>query len=245
MMGQCVCKNGQRYNVIILAGGAGSRMGTASDYVPKALATLGESRVIDHIITRHLPVAGKFIIGTAWHADLLEAYTRGRYGGVPLEFSREIPDQLRNNAFSTLLCLDHTDSRMPTLLTFCDLLAGGITCLEGDTLFTATKATQGRVGTFRHTVVRKGSRFAGIEKHKNPVSLSATVEGLVGYFDFSDTIVLKSIAYTKASKLQDFTEDVVLAYARQRKVTIRECPFLYEFGTENDIAAVRELWKAT
>ncbi len=240
MIGQCYSADGRKYNVIILAGGAGSRMGDISDHVPKALAPLGNNRAIDHIIQQHLPVAGKFIIGTGWHADLLEAYVRGRYNGVPIEFSRETPNEMRNNAHSTMLCLDHADSRLPTVITFCDLIIGGTSSLIGDAIFIATHNTAGNIGTFRH--VTHSGRIILCD---DPVKMADGVGGVLGYFSFSNTVLLKSCAYVDAPSAMDLTDDIVKPYYAGVELPISECGFVYEFGTENDIQAVRKLWEAS
>ena len=79
MFGQAYSLEGKKYNIIILAGGAGSRMGVASDYIPKALTSFGSRRAIDFLIDKYIAVANKFIIGTGYHADLLQTYIKGKY----------------------------------------------------------------------------------------------------------------------------------------------------------------------
>ena len=114
MLGQAVSLEGNKYNVIILAGGNGTRLGEQSDYIPKALTQIGNKRAIDYLIERHIPVAHKFIIGICKHADLLQGYVEGRFKPLPIEFSRE--DELHNEAISLMYCLDHADIRYGTIV---------------------------------------------------------------------------------------------------------------------------------
>lgn len=60
MLGQCYAN--EKFNVIILAGGAGSRMGQASEFIPKALTKVGEFRAIDLLISRYLNISHRLII---------------------------------------------------------------------------------------------------------------------------------------------------------------------------------------
>ena len=89
MIGQAISIKNKKYNIIILAGGAGSRMGNASDFIPKALSKIGSKRAIDYIIERYSIVAHKFIIGVCYHSDLLKSYIKGNYSNLDIEFSEE------------------------------------------------------------------------------------------------------------------------------------------------------------
>ena len=68
-----------RFNVIILAAGLGYRLRPETEYVPKALVKIGQSRAIDYIIRKYQYIADKFIIATGYGADLLENYLKGKY----------------------------------------------------------------------------------------------------------------------------------------------------------------------
>jgi GTP:adenosylcobinamide-phosphate guanylyltransferase len=223
MLGKAITLNGDRYNVVILAGGNGTRMGEQSNYIPKALSQFGERRAIDYIIERYESIAHKFIIGTGKHYDLIEYYVRGRFPSLPIEFSRET--SLKNNAVSTLYCLDHADTSHPTLILFCDLLVVSNFVLERDTILVAGKNTTGKVGTFRHT-----DRFG---------------RGILGHFSFGNTSLLKSIAYYKyyRERLFDLTEDIVMDYNKEIPMRLEECGKVYEFGNNSDLEEVRKLWE--
>lgn len=242
MLGQFYSKIGSRYNIIILAAGAGQRMGVYSDVLPKALSEIGNYRAIDLLINKYCLVAHKFIVGTGFHADLLESYLLGRYSELPLEFSREPVEEIKNNFASFLYCLDHTDSRYPTIVTFCDLIILSNNCLVEDSLFVVTKDTLGHTGTFRHSFSALENRFI---VHPEPKDPSFLENGVLGTFVFSDTHLLKAQSYANWNTFTDFTEGPATFYTGNRPLTAIECKTVYEFGTLNDLCIVREMWKGT
>lgn len=223
MIGRAYSADGTKYNVVILAGGNGTRMGEQSDYIPKALSLIGNKRAIDYIIERYYNVAHKFIIGTCRHADLLESYVKGRFPASPIEFSRE--DELVNNAVSTLYCLDYADSRYGTIILFCDLIVISNPEIKDNYILVAGENTKGNVGTFRHT-----DRFG---------------RGILGHFVVGNTSLLKATAYHRhyEGRLNDLTEDVIMEYSNKIKIDTEECLKVYEFGNENDLQEVRRLWE--
>lgn len=234
MIGQCFSRD--KFNIIILAGGKGSRMGESSEYIPKALVELGNSRVIDHIVTRYWNVAHKFIVGLGRHGDLLRAYLLGRYPKGFFSFSEE--EEPKNNAWSLLYALDHADSRYPTLVTFCDLILVANYSLSSDSaIYYADEKTKGHLGTFRHSLTK-----GHIIKNKQPLSLAEADSGILGCFVFNDTMQLKGDIYALGShdELNDITDDLV-------DVTTKpiHCEAAYDVGTEADLGAVRKLWEET
>lgn len=239
MIGKAISLLHKKYNIVVLAGGAGTRMGSASDYIPKALTKLGEARAIDFIIERYSHVAHKFIIGVGHHSDLLISYISGRYK-VPVEYSLEKPQDLKNNSYSTLYCLDHSDSRYGTIIVFCDLIMMDNLIIDDDVLYYVSDNTKGYPGTFRHSVNFQDDQVVGIDKNKVPAHRS---NGLLGTFVFSDTPLLKAIMYSRYKHLNDFSDDALSDYIASQPMKARECSFVYEFGTEDDLNKVRELWK--
>jgi hypothetical protein len=235
MIGQCYSK--ERFNVIILAAGAGNRMGESAAYIPKALTPLGNQRAIDHIIFRYRNVAEKFIIGVHTHADLLINYLKGRYPTLNIEFCVE--QTLENNAKSVGLCLDHADSRFPTLVHFCDLLMLDNFELEGDQLFFVDSETKGNMGTFRH--IWNGRELLNVGGTIDVRNTSAL--GLLGVFSFQNTPSLKSFIYSDWSSLYDFTENGVFPYYECEGMEVLRCGKVIEFGNKSDIEKARELWE--
>lgn len=223
MIGQAISLEGKKYNVIILAGGNGSRMGEQSDFIPKALSQIGNKRAIDYIIERYMNIAHKIIIGTCKHADLLESYVKGRFPRLNIEFSRE--DELKNNAVSTVYCLDHADSRHGTIVLFCDLIVVSNPVIKDDVILVAGDETKGKIGTFRHT-----DRYG---------------RGILGHFCFGNTPVLKAESYEMFAHrgIKDLTDDVVKRYSLRVNLDTELCEKVYEFGNENDLQEVRKLWE--
>lgn len=232
MIGQCFSKD--RFNVIILAGGKGSRMGESSEYIPKALVELGNSRVIDHIVNRYWNVAHKLIVGVGRHGDLLKAYLLGRYPKGFFDFSEET--EPRNNAWSLLYALDHADSRYPTVVTFCDLImVGNFPLVAEASIYYADEKTKGHMGTFRHALID-----GHIRKNSEPLPLAESGSGILGCFVFPDTIGLKGDVYELGScnELTDITDDLVAVTTKPI-----HCEAAYDVGTSADLAAVRKLWE--
>lgn len=230
MITQYVSLEHQKYNVIILAGGHGSRMGQQSDFIPKALTQIGNQRAIDYLIEQFKGIAHKFVIGTCTHADLLEAHLAS--DNLPLEFSRE--NRLVNNATSLLYALDHVDSRYPTLLHYCDIIMLGDPVVKPDTFYIVDDNTKGRPSTYR----------AGIE-HGNVVLYNpAQKHGMAPVWTFGNTIKLKKIAYSQFDNLPpEDAIDIIRAYSNEQFMQINRIKMCLEFGTLIDLEETRKLWQ--
>ena len=244
MIGQVFSLHGKKYNVIILAGGNGSRMGEASKYIPKAMSQIGEKKGIDYIIERHLMIAHKFIIGVGKHGDIIENYVKGRFPGIPIEFSREI--EIQNNAISFSYCLDHVDSDYGVIISFCDLIMLSNAEIEGDELFYVDINTLGITGTFRHQIdFEKHNRiFSNI----HPLPVDKINNGLIGYFTFNNTFLLKMITYEIMYFMRkhelDLTKDIVKTYQKYYlEMKTEHVNKIVEFGTMEDLEKVRKLWE--
>ena len=245
MLGQFFSENEEKYNVVILAGGLGARMGSASDNIPKALSKIGSQRAIDFLFTKFLLIANKFVIGTGWHADLLESYIRGRYQNLNVVFSQESPRDLKNNAMSLLYALDNVNSRFGTIVSFCDLLLISNPLISGNAVYLATSATSGVVGTFRHSFSVCRDSVGEVIVLDKPKRISSIENGLVGFFVFKNTLLLKEIAYSLAreGRLNDLTTDIVSRYVKIEKTKAVMVDALLEFGTESDLQKVRKVWE--
>ena len=246
MLGQFVCEKGRIYNVVILAGGLSTRMGSAAEHIPKALSKIGSQRAIDLLINKFLLVSHRIVIGTAWHGDLLESYISGRYQNQRIRFSRESVNDLRNNATSLLYALDNIDSRYGTIVSFCDLLLLSNPVISGNSLYVATRATKGVVGTFRHSVLAEDGMARRVLALDEPQHVEDIDNGVVGFFVFSDTLLLKEIAYSLArtDDLGEITTDIVARYVQREPTNVREVKALLEFGTEDDLKRAREFWES-
>ena len=246
MLGQFFSEDDRKYNVVILAGGLGTRMGTASEHIPKALTRIGSQRAIDLIVSKCTLIADRFVIGTAWHADLLESYVRGRYGDLRIAFSRESVPELRNNATSLLYALDTVDSRLGTIVTFCDLILLSNPNIQGSAVYLATDKTKGVLGTFRHAAAARRGMLDKVIALPRPARVSATRSGVIGFFVFQDTVLLKSIVYSlaRSKRLRDITTDVVSRYvAAPEPMKAIAVDALLEFGTDADLQKAREVWE--
>ena len=235
MLGQCYSE--KKYNVVILAGGEGSRMGDSSEYLPKALIPLGSMRAIDWIIQRHANIAHQFIIGVCRHHDLVKNYLLGNYPNLNLKFSYE--GFLKNPAISFAYCLDNVDSRYPTVLSFCDLLILDNFALNGDSIYTVDIPDSGNAGVFRQCVIDNK-----IVRFEPPIVSTKLKPGILGYFIFVDTIKLKAGVYNNFNSLNDLTDDIVKTYFNDKQLLpVKQVKKLFEFGTLKDLKIARQLWE--
>lgn len=246
MIGQAISLDHKKYNTIILAGGKGERMGEQSDYIPKALSKIGNQRAIDYIIQKYELITDKFIIGTGSQADLLESYVKGRYPKSNIEFSYEPVEKLYSNCLSALYCLDHADSRLPTLVTFCDLIIVSNNVIKPDVSYVVDKSTKGKLGTYKGVW---GDGFMEYSPSGRSVSEIENGYGVLGNYTFSDTYLLKYLTYWRyvnkcdALAFWDFSIDVMFQYNNHIKMTKEVVDTIYEFGNENDLQEVRKLWE--
>lgn len=246
MLGQFFSQADEKFNVVILAGGLGTRMGSASEHLPKALTRIGSQRAIDLIMTKFLLVADPFVIGTGWHADLLESYVRGRYPSLRIVFSREGVPDLKGNAISLMYALDNVDSRKGTIVTFCDLLLLSNPAIPTESaVYLATAATTGVIGTFRHSATVTAGRVSRVIPAPRPLPLSPKRNGLVGFFVFQNTLLLKEITYALARKgcLHDISTDIVARYVAEEVTRAIPVEALLEFGTDVDLEKARKAWE--
>lgn len=226
----------RKYNVIILAGGLGTRMGNSSDYIPKALVKIGLLRAIDHIITRYELIAKRVIIGVCAHSDLLRSYITNYYSHLDISFS--IESTLHSTSRSFAYCLDSADSRYPTIVQFCDLIMRSPMDLVEDSLYIVDSSTTGVIGSFRHSILS-----GTIIKNVDPVNVSVNKNGLAGFFSFGSTPNLKAISYLSWDSHSDFTDDIVAPYSNSNTMKHVKIAEIYEFGTSTDLEAVRETFK--
>lgn len=245
MLGQFFSESEDKYNIVILAGGLGTRMGAASDYIPKALIKIGSQRAIDLMFSKFLLVANQFVIGTGWHADLLESYIRGRYENLGVSFSDESVPNLKNNATSLMYALDNVDSRYGTIVSFCDLLILSNPRIIGNSIYLANENTKGVVGTFRHSALMRRDIVQKVTPLKKPQHVSALKNGVIGFFVFNNTILLKEIVYSLARRrsLNDITTDIVSRYVAAEETKGVVVDALLEFGTEADLQKARKVWE--
>jgi NDP-sugar pyrophosphorylase family protein len=245
MLGQFFSETDEKYNIVILAGGLGTRMGSASDYIPKALTKIGSQRAIDLIFSKFLLVANHFVVGTGWHTDLLESYIRGRYPNLGITFSEESVPNLKNNATSLMYALDNVDSRYGTIVSFCDLLILSNPRIVGNSIYLANENTKGVVGTFRHSAIMRRDIVQKVTPLKKPLHVSSLKNGVIGFFVFNNTILLKEIVYSLARKqsLKDITTDVVSRYVAIEETKAVFVEALLEFGTETDLQKARKVWE--
>lgn len=235
---------GNRFNIIILAAGLGSRLRPATDYIPKALVEVGGMRGIDHAIRKYQYVAERIIIATGYCADLLENYVRGGYPALHFFFSQENVQELRGPGKSLLHALDFATSRLPTLITFCDYLLGDEFSVDQDGL-AVCRARPGDsiLGTYK--TVAQVDEGVVLDLMENPDIENRRENGFTGIAICHNTLLLKSIVYGQASAHGtdhlDYAFSVIRPYIQ--KVRTLACPIqnILEFGTEETLQQTRRL----
>ena len=236
---------GKKFNVIILASGLGSRLGSETAQIPKPLVSLDKegTKSIDYLIQKFQYVAEKMIVTTAYGADLLEYYLKGKYGSLSPIFSREKVEELKSPGRSLVFGLDHALSELPTIVMFSDYIIEDYIPVDNDSLCVTQKPGPPYiVDPFPKglPVIEEGIITDVIP---NPNLQEQRYDGLNGLGVFHDTLLLKSIAYQKAKEKNldvayDF--DILKEYVKKIKTIPIYVSKLFEFGTPEMLKKVRE-----
>jgi hypothetical protein len=80
---------------------------------------------------------------------------------------------------------------------------------------------------------------------KKPLHVTSLKNGVIGFFVFNNTLLLKEIVYSLARKrsLNDITTDIVSRYVAVERTKAIVVDALLEFGTETDLQKVRKVWE--
>jgi hypothetical protein len=236
---------GKKFNVIILASGLGSRLGPETAQIPKPLVALDRegTKSIDYLIQKFQYIAQRIIVTTAYCADLLEYYLKGKYGSLSPIFSREKVSELKSPGKSLVFALDNASSELPTIVTFSDYIIEDYIPVDNDALC-CNQAPKPPYVVDAHCkslpVIEEGIITDLIP---NPNLEEERYGGFTGIGIFHDTLLLKSIAYTKAKEKNldvayDF--DIVKNYIKHTKTVPIYIFKLYEFGNAEMLKKVRE-----
>ncbi|HDR68485.1 MAG TPA: hypothetical protein ENN61_05480 [Bacteroidaceae bacterium] len=232
----------QTFNVIILASGLGTRLKPETDFIPKALVELGNLRAIDYLISKYQYLAEGIIITVGYSADLLKNYVKGKYSSLNLLFSREDVSELRGPGKSLIYALDRANSRIPTLITFCDYIIEEQFSVDYDAIGVC-KPVEGYVyGTYKTLAVVEEGVALGLIENKDLNSRKEN--GFTGIMICHNTMLLKSIVYSAAvsnpkSEDIDYAFDVVRPYIKRARTTVLPLTKMYEFGTEDTLSKTR------
>ncbi len=234
---------GEKFNVIVLAAGAGTRLKPETDHIPKALIPLGGMRAIDYTIQKFQYISDRIIIAAGYGADILENYVRGKYSKLNPMFSREKASELAGPGKSLVLALDHASSRLPTLITFCDYLIEEYVSVDHDALGVSQKPSEPYVVDHhpKGLAVVDGGVVRDLVPNKD---LSReTYGGFMGLSICHNTTLLKAIAYTKAHETEgepDYTFDIMKEYISKVKTLALPLSQMFEFGTPDMLKKVRD-----
>jgi hypothetical protein len=240
-------KTGKKFNVIILAAGLGSRLKTETNNIPKPLVYLGKEdmRAIDYTIQKFQYVADRIIIATAYCADILENYIKGKYENMNIFFSRENVSELDGPGLSLIYALDYASSRLPTIITFCDYVIEDYIPVDDDALGLTGESGDpyimdfypGSTGTIENGII------VDLVKNEGPDGkrLKVIENGYMGISICHDTMLLKSIAYgSMATKNNEFTFDIIKSYISKRKTLPIKLSKMFEFGNLERLKKTRE-----
>lgn len=228
----------QKFNVIILAAGKGTRLKPVTDFIPKPLIELGDERAIDYLLKKYQYVADKVIIGTGYGADLLENYVKGKYPSMNLVFSKEDVKELKCPGRSLVFALDYASSNLPTIITFCDYIIEDVFSVDMDALGVCGQSEKSVIGTYRTIVDAE----EGIVQNLNDnTDMSVKEYGFTGVAVFHNTLLLKSIAYTIASEGDIEYEEVIRKYIKKIRTVAISFKKIYEFGIVDTLKQTREV----
>jgi len=234
----------QKFNVIILAAGLGSRLKPETDYLPKALVELGKGglRAIDYSIRKYQYIAERFIIALGYSAELLENYIKGKYSSLNIFFSREEVSELCGPGKSLVYALDYASSKLSTIITFCDYVINDQISLEYDSICVCKPSKEDSVlDTYKTVAVVDEGIVVDLKKNEDMENVKE--DGFTGIAICHNTKLLKSIVYSAAASKTEL-EDVDYAYIIRsyiQKVRTLACPLskIFEFGTEDTLKRTR------
>lgn len=236
-------KKRKKFNVIILASGLGKRLRPETNRVPKPMVALDSegAKSIDYLIEKFKPVAERLIVATAYLADVLENHVKEKYPDLNLFFSREKVSELKSPARSSVFALDYASSALPTIVMFSDYIIEDYIPVDRNALCITKKPESPYVietSTKCIPLVKKG-----IITDMIPNKELRRYGGWPGLGIFHDTLLLKSIAFARASKdnfNMDFGRGIVKDYVKKVRTWPIYISKMYEFGTVEMLKKVRE-----
>ncbi|MEK9135216.1 MAG: hypothetical protein AAB451_02855 [Patescibacteria group bacterium] len=236
---------GEKFNVIILASGLGSRLGPETSQIPKPLVSLDKegTKSINYLMEKFQYLAERMIITTAYCADLLEYYLRGKYEILNPIFSRENVSELKSPGRSLVFGLDHALSNLPTIVIFCDYIIEDYIPVDNDALCVSQAPQPPYIVDPYPKSIPVIEEGIIIDLIPNANLQEKRYGGFPGIGIFHNTLLLKSIAYSKAQEKNldvayDF--DIVKEYVKNVKTTPIYISKMYEFGTIEMLKQVRE-----
>lgn len=235
----------KKFNVIILASGLGSRLKQETVLVPKPLVDLDQegTKAIDYLIQKFQYIADRIIVTTAYYAELLEYYLKGKYPNLNLIFSREPVGDLAGPGRSFILGLDYASSNLPTIAMFCDYIVEDYINVDYDAICVSCKPKTPYVVDQYPKGVAMIEEEIVVDLAPNPNLKKPRYGGFNGMAVFQNTLELKAIAYNQAVKHQGcpaYDFDIVREYIRKIKTIPNYVSKLYEFGTSEMLKASRE-----
>jgi NDP-sugar pyrophosphorylase family protein len=232
----------QKFNVIILAAGLGTRLRPETDFIPKPLVELAGQRAIDFLIRKYQHVADRIVIATAHCADLMENYCRGKYPSMNLAFSREEVSRLCGPGTSLLYALDCVSTRLPTIVTFCDYLLEDQFSIEQDAVCVCRPEVPEAILDSYKTVAVVEDRRA-VDLRANPDIARTHEHGFTGVVVCHQTMLLKALAYSRAvergAEKLDYAMDIVKPYLARVPCWALPVSRIFEFGTEESLRGTR------
>ncbi len=231
----------QKFNVIILASGLGTRLKPETDFIPKALIELGELRAIDYLMAKYQYLADRVIITLGYSADLLRNYVKGKYPSLNLQFSHEEVSELRGPGKSLVYASDYTDSRLPTLITFCDYIIEDQFSVDYDAIGVCKPIKDYVYGTYKSLAVVEDG--VAIDLVENNDLENVKDNGFTGITICHNTMLLKSIVYS-AAKSKTGLEDIdygciIRCYLKKVRTLAFPLSKMFEFGTEDTLIKTR------
>jgi NDP-sugar pyrophosphorylase family protein len=237
-------KKGEKFNVIILASGLGLRLRPETESVPKPMLWLGPQVpiAIDYLIQKFQGVAERMIIATAYQADLLEYYLKGKYGSLPLVFSREEVLDLKSPGRSVVFALSKVALDLPTIVMFSDFIIEDNIPVDEDALCLNEKPVPPYI-IDPHTKglpIIKDGVITGLIF--NPKHQEEHYGGFTGTGIFHNTKLFKSIADRLIKEKPDvaYDFDIVEEYISQVRTVPVYISKIYEFGTPELLKQMRE-----
>ena len=108
-------------DIIVLAGGMGTRLKSVIDDIPKPMAPIGNIPFLTYLLrSMNAPFINKIIFSTGYRSEVIEQYFKEEFDGLHLEYARE--EEPLGTGGAIKMALSHTETET-------------VMVLNGDTMF--------------------------------------------------------------------------------------------------------------
>ena len=169
--------------VCILCAGLGSRLGSLTSHLNKALVTVGDKPALSHILEQ-FPKDSEFVVAIGYQGDLVRQFFRLAYPQAKVFFCEVSPYHGRGSGVGTSLLACKDFLMQPFVFTSCDtLIKEPIAELQRNWIGTAPVADN---RSYRTARIKSGRISSLIEKSQDTSSGDFAYIGLAGIYSYRE-----------------------------------------------------------